>query len=49
MELNRWTTTRVFHVLLGTARDWDDIRRIGRQWLDQGPACARPESIAGLQ
>jgi hypothetical protein len=49
MELNRWTASRVFHVLLGTARDWDDIRRIGRQWLDQGPACARPESIAGLQ
>jgi hypothetical protein len=49
MELNRWTAGRVFYVLLGTARDWDEIRRIGRQWLDQGPECARPESIAGLK
>ena len=48
MELNRWTARRVFYVLLGAARDWDDIRRIGRSWLDQGAACARPESIAEL-
>jgi len=49
MKLNRWTERRVFYVLLGAARDWDDIRRIGRSWLDKGPACARPESIAGIR
>jgi hypothetical protein len=36
-------------VLLGTARGWDDIRRIGRSWLDKGKQCARPESIAELK
>lgn len=49
MELNRWTERRNFSVLLGAARDWDEIRRIGRKWLDQGPACARPESIKDLR
>ena len=39
MELNRWTARRVFYVLLGTARDWNDIRRIGRKWLDKGTNC----------
>jgi hypothetical protein len=49
MELNRWTARRVFYVLLGAARQWDDIRRIGRAWLDKGPKCARPDSIADLK
>jgi hypothetical protein len=49
MNLNRWTAQRVFYVLLGTARDWDDVRRIGRNWLDKGKQCARPESIADLK
>ena len=49
MELNRWTERRTFHVLLGAAGDWDDIRRIGRGWLDQGEACTRPDSVAGLR
>jgi hypothetical protein len=49
MDLNRWTARRVYYVLLGSAKDWDEIRRIGRKWLDQGPACARPESIANLR
>ncbi len=49
MELNRWTERRTFHVLLGTAGDWDEIRRIGRGWLDQGEACTRPDSVAGLR
>ncbi len=49
MELNRWTERRTFHVLLGTAGDWDDIQRIGRGWLDQGEACTRPDSVAGLR
>ena len=49
MELNRWTERRPCHVLLGAASDWADIRRIGRGWLDQGAACTRPESVAGLR
>jgi len=49
MGLNRWTAQRVFYVLLGAARDWDDLRRIGRSWLDKGNRCARPESIADLK
>ncbi len=49
MELNLWTEHRVFYVLLGAARDWDDIRRIGRSWLDKGPVCTRPDSIAGIR
>jgi hypothetical protein len=49
MDLNHWTASRVFYVLLGTARDWDDVRRIGRSWLDKGQQCARAESIASLK
>jgi hypothetical protein len=49
MALNRWTAQRVFYVLLGSARDWDDVRRIGRSWLDKGKLCAKPESIADLK
>jgi hypothetical protein len=49
MELNRWTAHRVFYVLLGAGREWDDVRRIGRRWLDKGRECARPESIADLK
>lgn len=49
MALNRWTAGRVFYVLLGAAREWDDVRRIGRSWLDKGRDCARPESIADLK
>ncbi len=49
MEFNCWTARHVFYVLLGSARGWDDIRRIGRSWLDKGKQCARPESIADLK
>jgi hypothetical protein len=49
MQFNRWTARRVFYVLLGSARGWDDIRRIGRTWLDKGKQCAAPESIADLK
>jgi hypothetical protein len=34
--------------LAGVAKDLESIRRLARQWLDKGPACARPESIADL-
>jgi len=46
MELNRWTEGRVFSVLLGSADGYDEIRHIGRKWLDKG---ATLESIAGLR
>ncbi len=49
MNLNRWTARQVCYVLLGAARRWEDVRRIGRSWLDRGAACARPESIADLE
>jgi hypothetical protein len=49
MDFNRWTEQHVFYVLLGSANDWEAIRRIGRNWLDQGTNCARPESIANLK
>ncbi len=49
MELNRWNERRTFHVLLGTAGDWDDIQRISHGWLNQGEACTRPDSVAGLR
>jgi hypothetical protein len=49
MEFNRWTARRVCYVLLGSAKDWDAVRRIGRSWLDKGKDCARPESIGNLQ
>jgi hypothetical protein len=49
MELNRWTAQRVFYVLLGAARDWKELRRIGGRWLDTGPDCAQPKTIAGLR
>ena len=49
MDFNRWTERHVFYVLLGSANDWNTIRRIGRKWLDQGTDCASPESIAHLK
>jgi hypothetical protein len=49
MAFNRWTASRVSYVLLGAARTWDDVRRIGRNWLDKGKQCAKPESIAELK
>ena len=49
MTHNRWTAQRVFYVLLGSARQFDEVRAIARKWLDKGPACARPESIADLR
>jgi hypothetical protein len=48
MALNRWTAKRVFYVLLGSAKDWSDVRRMGKKWLDKGPACAQPASIADI-
>jgi hypothetical protein len=49
MDLNRWTEHRVFCVLLGAARDMDDAHHIGLEWLDKGPSCVKPESIADLR
>lgn len=49
MDLNRWTERRIFCVLLGAAPTWDEVRRIGRAWLEKGAGCALPESIADLK
>jgi hypothetical protein len=49
MQFNRWTAGRVSYVLLGSARECNDVRRIGRSWLDKGKECAKPESIADLK
>lgn len=49
MELNHWVENRVFYVLLGAADDWDEVRRIGRGWLDLGAGCARPENLSDLR
>ena len=49
MDANRWTERRTFCVLLGAAKTWEDIRRIGKNWLDKGDACVKPESISDLK
>ena len=48
MALNRWTAKRVYYVLLGSAKDWSDVRRMGKKWLDKGSECAQPASIADI-
>jgi hypothetical protein len=49
MEHNKWTERHVFYQLLGVGKDFESIRRIGRQWLDKGKKCAEAKSIADLQ
>lgn len=49
MDFNRWTEKRMYVVLLGKAKDWESIRRIGRQWLSKGVHCQEPNSIADLR
>jgi len=49
MDLNRWLEKRVFYVLLGSAREWDEIIRIGRTWLENGANCARSDSVANIR
>jgi hypothetical protein len=49
MQVNRWTEKQVFYVLLGSATNWDEVRRIGTDWLDKGTDCAQPESIAAIK
>lgn len=49
MAMNRWTARRVYYVLIGSAGDLDEVRRIGRAWLDLGADCARVEKVAALR
>ena len=49
MEHNQWTERHVFYQLLGVGKDCESIRRLARQWLDQGEKCAAAESIADLR
>lgn len=48
MEFNRWTERRTFCVLLGHATSVDEIRRVGRAWLDLGAASRQPEAVSRL-
>jgi len=48
MELNQWTERHVFYTLTGVSKDLESIRLLGRHWLDQGSACATPESVLAL-
>jgi hypothetical protein len=49
MEHNRWSERRVFYTLSGVARDFNEIRKVGKKWLVQGTRCAAPESIRRLR
>jgi hypothetical protein len=49
MDFNRWTARQVCYVLLGSAASCEEIRRIGRSWLDKGKDCAKPETVGGLR
>jgi hypothetical protein len=49
MDLNRWSERHVYYTLTGVAQDMQSIRKLARGWLEQGQACARPESIANLK
>lgn len=50
MEFNRWTEARSYCVLLGSARSIEDVRRIGRAWLDLGAdGCRQPDAVAALR
>jgi len=48
MDLNRWSERHVYYTLTGVAQNMESIRRLARRWLEQGLACAKPESIARL-
>jgi hypothetical protein len=48
LQHGRWTEGRVYYTLAGVGPDLESVRRLARQWLDKGDACARPESIAEL-
>jgi hypothetical protein len=50
MDFNRWTEARRYHVLLGTARTMDEVRNLGRAWLDLGPLrCGDSDAVAALR
>jgi len=48
MKLNKWSERHVYYTLAGMSRDLESIRKLARQWLDQGNRCAEPESVATL-
>jgi hypothetical protein len=49
MDHNRWSEKHVYYTLNGVAKDMETIRKIGRQWLEKGTQCAKPESAEGLR
>jgi hypothetical protein len=48
MELNRWSEQHVYYALIGVGNDFASIRKLARQWLQQGAKCAEPESARKL-
>ncbi len=49
VALNRWTERRVFYTMSGVGKDIPEIRSLARQWLDEGPRCAAPESVGEIK
>lgn len=49
MKLNNWVAQHVFYTLTGVGHDLESIRKLAREWLDMGNACAEPESVASLR
>jgi len=49
MKLNRWSERHVYYTLTGMSHDLESIRKLAREWLDQGNGCAEPESVASLR
>ncbi len=49
MDLDRWSERHVYYTLTGVAHSMESIRLVARKWLEQGAACATPESIAKLR
>jgi hypothetical protein len=41
-------TEHIYYTMTGVGSDLESIRRLGRQWLDKGQVCARPQSVANL-
>ncbi len=49
MTHNRWSARRVFYTLSGVGGDLPSLRRLARQWLDQGEQCADSTSVKELK
>ena len=43
------TEAMVWYSLMGVGREFEDVRRVARRWLNKGANCAHPESIRNLK